>query len=261
MIDFNPQFQPDKYPENFPAGQKNRVAAETPKTNLQSSSGNQPAQEINIHSAPEQKTSPIQSSAPTNKTIFDGVNGWLQSFYNKNRAQVDKIDKIMFDDASWVRKILSLENELAEALEPSMKQLKAPEGFTKFVYKALWGLCYFNTGMRMFMEAVKNGDAISGIKKLVQDFVSVITLTTYFARALNWLQDKVEDAIGVPSLVKNLLRPPITVAGCGKAIDYFDKVGGPAGDFVVKLLRKISSGSESAVNSSQGQTLPAFQHG
>ena len=183
-------------------------------------------------------------------SMFKGINSWLKNFYSKNKAQVDKVDKIMFDDASWVRKILSLENELAEALEPSMKQLKVPEGISKFIYKGLWTLCYFNTAMRMFMESVKNGDAISGIKKLVQDFVSVITMTTYFARALNWVQDKVEDAIGVPSIVKNLLRPPITVLGCGKAIDYFDKVGEPAGDFVVNFLRKMSSGKPSAKQSS-----------
>jgi hypothetical protein len=240
LIDFNPNIKE----KNNLAQTNNRV------TNDLANRLPEPIEKpINSdHSAlhnPEIKleTKLVQSNnASSENSVFSGINTWLQSFYNKNKTQVDKLDKIMFDDASWVRKVLSLENELAEALEPSMKQLKVPEGITKFVYKGLWALCYFNTGMRMFMEAVKNGDAISGIKKLVQDFVSVITLTTYFARALNWLQDKVEDAIGIPSIVKNLFRPPITVLGCGKAIDYFDKVGGPAGDFAVNMLRKISSG-------------------
>jgi len=236
LIDFNPNLK-----EKNHLGQNNftglsRLPASTPLTreNL-----------LNTVNEELHKPEPLLlEPAPqvNDNSMFKGINSWLKNFYSKNKAQVDKVDKIMFDDASWVRKILSLENELAEALEPSMKQLKVPEGISKFIYKGLWTLCYFNTAMRMFMESVKNGDAISGIKKLVQDFVSVITMTTYFARALNWVQDKVEDAIGVPSIVKNLLRPPITVLGCGKAIDYFDKVGEPAGDFVVNFLRKMSSG-------------------
>ena len=240
MIDFNPNLK-----EKNHLGQNNFTSlSRTPLETL-------PSRENLLNSASDKLHKPellVSETAPavSDNSMFKGINSWLQNFYSKNKAQVDKVDKIMFDDASWVRKILSLENELAEALEPSMKQLKVPEGITKFVYKGLWTLCYFNTAMRMFMESVKNGDAISGIKKLVQDFVSVITMTTYFARALNWLQDKVEDAIGVPSIVKNILRPPITVLGCGKAIDYFDKVGEPAGDFVVNFLRKMSSGQSSS---------------
>jgi len=240
LIDFNPNLKDKNHLAQNNFFGNGRLPTEIPSTreNLLNTASEE------LHK-PE-SISPKPSPPENDTSMFKGINSWLQNFYSKNKAQVDKIDKIMFDDASWVRKILSLENELAEALEPSMKQLKVPEGITKFVYKGLWTLCYFNTAMRMFMESVKNGDAISGIKKLVQDFVSVITLTTYFARALNWLQDKVEDAIGVPSIVKNLLRPPITVLGCGKAIDYFDKVGEPAGDFVVNFLRKLSSGKPSA---------------
>ncbi len=249
LIDINPnsKYLNNSGPENFTGSDK--VPAQFLARAEQSNPINPALHQLpepTLQAEPRIKTPETKMPAASDNSIFKGINSWLQSFYSKNKAQVDKFDKIMFDDASWVRKILSLENELAEALDPSMKQLKVSEGISKFVYKGLWTLCYFNTGMRMFMEAVKNGDAISGIKKLVQDFVSVITLTTYFARALNWVQDKVEDAIGVPSLIKNLLRPFITVVGCGKAIDYFDKVGGPAGDFVVNFLRKLSSGKPSA---------------
>ncbi len=249
MIDINPnsKFINSMGHENFTDSQKvpAQFLARAEQSNPVNPALHQ-AQEQNLPVEPRIKAPHSTKPAGPENTLFNGINSWLKSFYSRNKTQVDKFDRIMFDDASWVRKILSLENELAEALEPSMKQLKVPEGISNFVYKGLWTLCYFNTAMRMFMEAIKNGDAISGIKKLVQDFVSVITLTTYFARFLNWVQDKVEDAIGVPSIVKNLLRPPITVLGCGKAIDYFDKVGGPAGDFVVDYLRKISSGQPSS---------------
>jgi len=249
LIDINPnsKYLNNSGPENFTGSDK--VPAQFLARAEQSNPINPALHQLpepNLQAEPRIKTPETKMPAASDNSIFKGVNSWLQNFYSKNKAQVDKFDQFMSDDSSKIRKILSLENELAEALDPSMKQLKVPEGISKFIYKGLWALCYLMTGTRMFIEAVKNGDAISGIKKLVQDFISVITLTTYFARALNWVQDKVEDAIGVPSLIKNLLRPPITVLGCGKAIDYFDKVGRPAGDFVVKFLRKLSSGKPSA---------------
>jgi hypothetical protein len=252
LIDINPnsKFINSMGQENFTDSQKvpAQLLARAEQSNPVNPALHQ-AQEQNLPVEPRIQAPHSTKPAGSENTLFKGINTWLQSFYSKNKTQVDKFDQFMLDDSSKIRKVLSLENELAEALEPSMKQLKVPEGISKFIYKGLWALCYLMTGTRMFIEAVKNGDAISGIKKLVQDFISIITLTTYFARALNWVQDKVEDAIGIPSIVKNLLRPFITVVGCGKAIDYFDKIGRPAGDFVVDYLRKISSGQSSSKQS------------
>lgn len=252
MIDINPnsKYLNNSGPENFTGSDKlpAQFLARAEQSNPVNPALHQ-AQEQNLPAEPRIKAPKSTKPAESENSILKRVNSWLQSFYTKNKTQIDKFDQFMSDDSSKIRKVLSLENELAEALDPSMKQLKVPEGISKFIYKGLWALCYLMTGTRMFIEAVKNGDAISGIKKLVQDFISVITLTTYFARALNWVQDKVEDAIGIPSIVKNLLRPFITVVGCGKAIDYFDKIGRPAGDFVVDYLRKISSGQPSSKQS------------
>lgn len=172
--------------------------------------------------------------------LVRSLNTWLKRIYQNNKSGIDWVDKTLLDDKSIFRKIFSLENELAEALEPSMKQLKAPAGITSFIYRLLWGVCYLNTFTRVAIESLKQGNAIHGLKKLVQDGISVIALTTYFARGLNWLQDKIEDSVGVPSMIKNLLRPFLTVGGCIKAIDYFDEYAGvPSGELAVKGVEKL----------------------
>jgi hypothetical protein len=252
LIDINPnsKYLNNSGPENFTGSDKlpAQFLARAEQSNPVNPALHQ-AQEQNLPAEPRIQAPKSTKPAESENSILKRVNSWLQSFYTKNKTQVDKFDQFMSSDSSKIRQILQLENELAEALEPSMKQLKVPEGITKFVYKGLWAFCYGMTGTRIFIEALKNGDAISGIKKLVQDFISVITLTTILARCLNWVQDKVEDAIGVPSLIKNLLRPFVTVISCMKAMHYFDRIGEPAGDFVVDYLRKISSGQPSSKQS------------
>ena len=157
----------------------------------------------------------------------------------KKQEWIHWINRNLFDDDCFARKILSLENELAEGLDPTFEQLKAPKWFRNGFYRVLWGMTFVTTGFRSLYEAIDKESGIAALKKVVQDGVSVVALTTITARAMNWLQEKIYSAMGMPLLIKNTVRPALTVGACVKGIEYFDMVGEPAGEYAVKLAEKF----------------------
>ncbi len=157
----------------------------------------------------------------------------------KKQEWIHWVNRNLFHDDCFARKILSLENELAEGLDPTFEQLKAPKWFRNGFYRVLWGMTFVTTGFRSLYEAIDQEKGIAGLKKVVQDGVSVVALTTITARVMNWLQEKLYTAMGMPHLVKNFVRPAATIGACVKGIEYFDMVGEPAGEYAVKLAEKF----------------------
>jgi hypothetical protein len=193
--------------------------------------------------------------------------GTGKKLYFKSKAFLSKLNeiegihkfyKIFFADDSIVRKVLSLENELAEAADPTWEQLKAPPMFRKLFYNILWGMTFVTTGVRSMYEAIQEQNPLAGAKKVVQDGVSVVALTTIAARTMNAIQEKIYNSANVPHVLKNVVRPLVTILGCVKGIHYFDKPGEWAGDKVYKFLKQVTDKYEAEKQSARiEQDAPA----
>ncbi len=163
-----------------------------------------------------------------------------------------KVLNNIFKDDSPIRYALSLDNEIAEALDPTFDQLKAPTWVRNSVYRVLWSMAFLTTGTRAVLEGIKDGNWMSGLKKVVQDFVSVICATTAIARTANWIQDSIYNAIGlskVPGgkLLQNFIRPAATLYACKKTIDYADPVGEYCGEKAFEFAKGLSKPSPAKV--------------
>lgn len=156
---------------------------------------------------------------------------------------IQSLNKVFKDD-SPLRYALSLDNEIAEALDPTFDQLKAPTWIRNIVYRTLWGMAFMTTGIRSVLEGIKDNNWISGLRKITQDFVSVICATTAIARTANWLQEKLYEQLGINKtetgkFIKNLIRPALTLTACKYTIDYADPIGEKAGDYAVDYAQKL----------------------
>lgn len=156
----------------------------------------------------------------------------------KQQEWIHWVNRNVFHDECFLRKIFSLENELAEALDPTFEQLRAPKWVRNGFYRVLWAMTFLTTGFRSLYEAINQEKWIAGLKKVAQDGVSVVALTTVAARIMNAIQEKVYNG-RMPHLLKNILRPVLTIGGCIKGIKYFDMIGEPVGEHVVKFAEKL----------------------
>lgn len=186
-----------------------------------------------IHQAGEDFEKSMQKFEPQPKDSSENILTKL-----KKQPWVHWVNDNLFADNCLARKALSLENELAEAMDPTFDQLKAPKWLRNGFYRVLWTMTFVTTGFRSLYEAINEEKWVAGLKKVTQDGVSVVALTTLAARIMNTLQEKLYNG-RLPLVVKNMLRPALTIGGCIKGIKYFDMVGEPAGDYVVKMAEKL----------------------
>lgn len=200
------------------------------------------------------KHPPVESNHNHNATQINGNgNGKLWE-----HPIIQGLNKVFKDD-SPLRYALSLDNEIAEALDPTFDQLKAPPWIRNIVYRTLWGMAFMTTGIRSVLEGIKDNNWISGLRKIVQDFVSVICATTAIARTANWLQEQIYGKFGLDKteagkLIKNLLRPALTLTACKYTIDYADPVGEKAGDYAVDFAKKLFKAYEKKTNGNLAPT-------
>lgn len=179
----------------------------------------------------ESKAGEIKANVPGQPRLWD-------------HPVIQLLNKIFKDD-SPLRYALSLDNEIAEALDPTFDQLKAPSWVRNSVYRTLWAMAFMTTGTRAVLEGIKEGNWISGLKKVTQDFVAVICATTAIARSANWIQDKIYDGIGLSKIpggkiLQNFIRPAATLTACKYTIDYADPVGEYCGEKVVDFAKGLS---------------------
>ncbi len=128
-------------------------------------------------------------------------------------------------DQSRARVALALQTEIAECLNPTFKEFKFPWYIRHSIRTVLWisNLAYI--GLRALSRAASHNHWLAALHGLVQESVSGMSLPVLTAWTMNWLQDKFYNRIKLHHLIKNLIRPAVSLKACSMMVKTSDPIG------------------------------------
>lgn len=122
-----------------------------------------------------------------------------------------------------VTRLLTMANELAEGIEPSLASL-AP-AFRKPAYVFLWAATIGYAAMRTVNVGLLGGGT-EMLRDTVHQFFAGITIPTFVVRAANKIQnllfDKTIGRDGINGTITDLVRPAVSLSLGSKAVHFMD---------------------------------------
>ncbi len=142
----------------------------------------------------------------------------------------------LLDDKNKFRIASALGNEVATALEESMKQWHFPKWLSNTLYYSFWGAALASSAARAVLRGLGTGNVKTFIETSIQDLVAAFIGPTGIIMASDKIQNLIYDKTKViPNKVINFIRPLISVFLAEQSITrILDPIG--------KSLGKVFSG-------------------
>ncbi len=129
------------------------------------------------------------------------------------------------EDNSRSRAALALQSEFAECLDPTFKELKIPKLIRHSSRVMLWISNLSYIALRTVSKATVHNNWGAALQGLIQEGISGVSLPTLTAWTMNGLQNKFYKAMNIHPLIKNLIRPIISLKACSSVVKASDPIG------------------------------------
>jgi hypothetical protein len=237
----SPEISKTKAPDLSTKASDKADQAEIPKINQDSSM-------IELHSAPEQKLPSINSKPPVDIGSEDLIKlfqttilpNW-QEKYKLSKASTGALIftvKNFLDDNNMLRIVCALGNEVAVAINESMKQWGFPKPLANVLYYGLWAVAVVSCGARAVLRGLGTQNIKPFIESSIQDGIAAIFGPTGVVMIANKAQDAIYNAAKfVPQSIINFARPVISVVLAEMAIPrILDPIGKSVGKMATGLI-------------------------
>jgi hypothetical protein len=229
------------------------------KTDPESTNINIETQTQELHSAPEKNLPSINSKPPVDigsedliKLFQEKILPDWQTKYKLSNASTGALKftvKNFLDDHNMLRIVCALGNEVAVAINESMKQWGFPKPLANVLYYGLWAVAVVSCGARAVLRGLGTQNVKPFIESSIQDGIAAIVGPTGVVMLANKAQDAIYNAAKfVPQSIINFARPVISVVLAEMAIPrILDPIGKSVGKALTGLvpLETYSKWSES----------------
>lgn len=148
--------------------------------------------------------------------------------------------KNFLDDNNMLRIVCALGNEVAVAIDESMKQWGFPKWLANTLYYGLWAVAVVSCGARAVLRGFGTENLKPFLESSVQDAIAAIFGPTGVVMIANKAQDMIyKTAKFVPQSLINFARPIISVVLAEMAIPrVLDPIGKTVAKFVTGIVSK-----------------------
>lgn len=239
--------------ENTPKTSKTKLADSTTRTSSDKvdpagTSKIEDVQKIELHSAPEQiPTNTIAKprvdigSEDLIKLFQEKILPNWQEKYKLSNASTGALKftvKNFLDDNNMLRIVCALGNEVAVAINESMKQWGFPKPLANVLYYGLWAVAVVSCGARAVLRGLGTQNVKPFIESSIQDGIAAIFGPTGVVMLANKAQDLIYGAAKfIPQSIINFARPVISVVLAEMAIPrILDPIGKSVGKMATGLV-------------------------